>query len=81
MIPRAGDQPIVTLLVATLFVMGLLYKNWIGEIRDWIETKVAEGGGTASGGQSPSGAYIDPSTGKWMVPNPTPGQPPLSVYG
>jgi hypothetical protein len=39
--PGAGDHPFVTTAIAILFVVGLLYKNWVVEIRDWIEDKVS----------------------------------------
>lgn len=34
-------EPLITLTIAVLFVLGLLYKNWATEIRDWIEAKVS----------------------------------------
>ena len=34
-------QPFISLTIAVLFVVGLLYKNWATEIRDWIEAKVS----------------------------------------
>lgn len=38
---QALEYPLVTLSIAVLFVLGLLYKNWAVEIRDWIEAKVS----------------------------------------
>jgi hypothetical protein len=37
------DRPIITVMLSVLFVVGLLYKNWLGQIRDWIEAKVSQG--------------------------------------
>jgi hypothetical protein len=39
--PTPGDHPFVTTAIVILFVVGLLYKNWVVEIRDWIEDKVS----------------------------------------
>jgi len=36
-----GDQPIITVLIAVLFLVGLLYKGWVIEIRNWISEKVS----------------------------------------
>ena len=36
------SHPFVTTAIAILFVVGLLYKNWVIEIRDWIEMKVSQ---------------------------------------
>lgn len=39
--PGPTDNPIITLMVALLFVLGVLYKNWVVEMRDWISSKVS----------------------------------------
>lgn len=35
-------EPLISLTIAVLFALGLLYKNWTIEIRDWIEAKVSQ---------------------------------------
>lgn len=37
-----SNNGIVTATVVILFVLGMLYQNWIGQIREWIHAKVAE---------------------------------------
>lgn len=39
--PLVGNHPFINTAIGILFVIGLLYKNWILEIRDWIEAKVS----------------------------------------
>jgi hypothetical protein len=37
------DNPIITTALVGVFVLGMLYKNFVGNIKDWIHAKVAEG--------------------------------------
>lgn len=72
-----ADRPILTSAMVGLFVLGMLYKNWLGQIKQWIHDKVAESAGSGAS----SAVTTNPSTGKLQVTNPDPTQPPLQIYG
>jgi hypothetical protein len=44
------DNPIITTAVVGLFVLGMLYKNFLGQIKQWIHDKVAEGSSSLPSG-------------------------------
>jgi hypothetical protein len=40
--PTPADSPIITVFMVVLFVLGVLYNNWLAMFRDWIKQKVSE---------------------------------------
>lgn len=67
------DKPVITSAMVGLFVLGMLYKNYLGQIKQWIHDKVAESSASSAPAQGTPGSNDNATPGAGGNPQLSPG--------